>query len=134
MSVRNETGREPLTEFQLERVFAQVGEQYQDRIEELELHTVDELADYVWSQALEIPQGETLTRKEIYGWDSKSVDVYKRWGKKELIVRIITMEEHDLKRSKGVEIPSKKGSAPEPTKPQPSVYRAVGEVNLRDME
>ena len=88
----------------------------------------------MWSLALEIPQGETLTRKEIYGWDSKSVDVYKRWGKKELIVRIITMEEHDLKRSKGVEIPSKKAITEPSTEPKQAVYRAVGEVNLRDME
>jgi len=133
MNIEQEEGRERLTDFQYERVQYIVGEGYDERVQELELHTVKELADYVWKLAMEVPQGETLTRKQLYGWEAKSVEPYLRYGKKDLIARIITMEQHDDKRAKKEHVPLMKAQPEPESEKKPAQYRAVGEEKLKDV-
>lgn len=123
-----EWGREKLDDWQRETVTDEVGYSHDNRIDELEDHTRDELGDYVYKIAGEIPPNEVVTRRDIYHWKAVEPEHYQGWSKKELIRRIITMEQHDEMRLAGTrppyrEKPPSDGSEVE-NRPTPA-YKAV---------
>ena len=131
-----EAGREPLSEWQNETVVNDVGYDKQERVNELQEHTVEELADYVYQLAVSVPPNETLTRREIYHWDPVEAEHYARWGKKELIRRIIAMEIHDDARLEGKRPPYREKPPEDQGQPQPSEpvsYRKVEPRRQEDM-
>ena len=120
-----EQGREPLDCWQRGRVL----EEYPScgpRLDALSGHTREELGDYVHSLAIGIPPGESMTRRELYYWTPVPPEHYHGWGKKELIRRIICMEEHDDLRLNG-ELPEYRRSPPvkASTQPLPKEYLKV---------
>jgi hypothetical protein len=116
-----EQGREPLNDWQRSTVL-DTNPEAGDRIEELELHTREELGDYVHDLAQEVPPNEELTRRELYRWELVEPEHYHGWAKKELIRRIVTMEEHDDIRIDGDRVPYR-----EPPPPSPSQMKAEAE-------
>tara|TARA_R110000824_G_scaffold120382_3_gene275623 strand:- start:11891 stop:12307 length:417 start_codon:yes stop_codon:yes gene_type:complete len=123
-----EPGRERLDDWQRGTVLDELPDA-DERITELEVHTGGELADYVFELANSVPPTEELKRRELYHWDAVAPEYYQGWSKKELIRRIITMEEHDEARVTGASV---KYRQPPPVNPsvkleekKPVTYNAV---------
>lgn len=124
---KTEPGREKLDDWQRGRLLDTLPDA-SDRIDELEVHTRDELGDYVHGLANSVPPGEELKRRELYHWDAVNADHYRKWGKKELIRRICTMELHDDVRLKGKRPPYRQPPPPNPSSQKfekPAEYNAV---------